>query len=438
MSNIELPSSFVKVIFEYTDILSKPNLKHFLRVVSGLLLARPKKTITSIIRVHGLVDKFYNIHRFFNRYKWDSDRIGLRTLEIILKIFKLTELTLALDDTLVMKYGKCIYGRAIHYNHAHKPNMPKYIYGHNWVVIGAIQYLSMFKKWFCFPVLAKLYIPKEYFNDISPFKSRIDIAIKMLAKIKERITISLLLVTDGLYAKRKLVRYCIKNGIILISRLRSDAALYRKAQKPRKRSRGRPRKYGVKISLRRLSYNDRKFDTMNLLLYGKEQTIKVRTLLAYWKPAGEIIKVFIVKFTRNSKETISYFFSTDVTISAEKAVKLIAARWSIETAFKDLKEHFGLNDWQVRKEKPVTRSVTISCIAHSLLTLWTYQESCKRQLDLWDMLPWYTQKSTISSYDMIRYFKNKCISTNINNLLASMPINQRKKQEILKFCRIAA
>jgi len=83
MSNIELPSSFVKVIFAYADILSKPNLNHFLRVVSGLLLARPKKTITSIIRVHGLVDTFYNIHRFFNRYIWDSDRLGLRTLEII-------------------------------------------------------------------------------------------------------------------------------------------------------------------------------------------------------------------------------------------------------------------------------------------------------------------------------------------------------------------
>jgi len=417
-------------------------------VVSGLLLARPKKTITSIIRVHGLVDKFYNIHRFFNRYKWDCDRLGLRTLEIIQTVLRLKELTLALDDTLVMKYGKCIYGRAIHYNHAHKPNMPKYIYGHNWVVIGAIQYLSMFKKWFCFPVLAKLYIPKEYFADLSQFKSRIAIAIDMLKKIRERITIPLLVVADGLYAKKELVRYCLENGISFISRLRSDAALYRKAQKPRKRSRGRPRKYGSRISLKRLACNDRAFDTMNLPLYGKEQTIKVRTLLACWKPAGKIIKVFIVKFTHNSsakdrhasggKETISYFFSTDLSISVKKTVTLIAARWSIETAFKDLKEHFRLNDWQVRKEKPVTRSVTISCIAHSLLTLWTYQESCKRQLDLWDMLPWYTQKCTISSYDMIRYFKNKCISTNINNLLASMSINQLKKQEILKFCRIAA
>jgi len=448
MRNIELPFSFVKLIFEYSDILSKPNIKHFMSVVSGLLLAKPKKTITSIIRVHGLTEKFYNIHRFFNRYKWNSDQLGLRTLEIIQTVLRLKELTLALDDTLVMKYGKCIYGRAIHYNHSNKPNAPKYIYGHNWVVLGAINYLSLFKKWVCFPFLAKLFIPKEYFTDPTQFNSRIAIAIDMLSKVKEQIALPLILVADGMYAKKDLVIYCIKNNISLISRLRSDAALYRKAPKPKKRARGRPRKYGSRIHLKRLTYNDRKFDTVNVFIYGKEKTVKVRTLTALWKPAGGFIKVFIVKFTSNSsakgrpasggKETISYFFSTDLTIPAEKAVKLIAARWSIETAFKDLKEHFGLNDWQVRKEKPVTRSVTISCIVHSLLTLWTYRESQKKQLDLWDSVPWYTQKSSVSSYDMILYFKNKCISTNINKLLAPMSINQQKKMEILKFCGLAA
>jgi len=438
MRNIELPFSFVKLIFEYSDILSKPNIKHFMSVVSGLLLAKPKKTITSIIRAHGLTEKFYNIHRFFNRYKWNSDLLGLRTLEIIQTVLRLKELTIALDDTLVMKQGTCIYGRAIHYNHAHKPNTPKYIYGHNWVVLGAINYLSLFKKWICFPFLAKLFIPQKYFTDPTKFNSRIAIAIDMLSKVKEQISLPLFLVADGMYAKKDLVRYCIKNNISFISRLRSDAALYRKAPQPMKRARGRPRKYGSKIHLKRLAYTDRKFDTMNVFIYGKEQTVKVRTVTAFWKPAGEIITVFIVKFTGNSKETISYFFSTDLLISAEKAVKLIAARWSIETAFKDLKEHFGLNDWQVRKEKPVTRSVTISCIAHSLLTLWTYRESQKKQLDLWDSVPWYTHKSTVSSYDMILYFKNKCISTNINKLLASMSINQQKKTEILKFCRLAA
>lgn len=438
MKNIELPKLFVNLILQFSDIFTKPNFKHFLKVVSGLILGKQKKTITSIITVHGLFKKFYNMHRFFNQYKWDCVQLGLRTLEIIVKVLKLKELTLALDDTLVMKYGKCIYGRAIHYNHSDKPNAPKFIYGHNWVVIGALKYLNVFKKCICFPFLAKLFIPEEYFTDKSRFRSRISIAIDMLTKIKEKINVPIILVADGLYAKKNLVRYCIENNISYISRLRSDVALYRKASQPKKRSRGRPRKYGSIISMKKLSYKEHKFDKVNVQLYGKEHRVKVRTIHAYWKPAGEIIKVFIVKFPQNGKEIVSYFFTTDVTIEAEKAISLIAARWSIETAFKDLKEHLGLNDWQVRKEKPVTRSVTISCITHSLLTLWTYQESCKKQLDLWDQIPWYSHKSTICSYNMIQLFKNKCISININTLLFNLPINQQKKHDILKFCRLAA
>ena len=401
-------------------------------------MGKQKKTITSIITVHGLFEKFYNIHRFFNRYQWDSDQLGLRTLAVIIRILRLKELTIALDDTLVMKYGKCIFGRALHNNHARKPNAPKYIYGHNWVVIGAIKYLGVFKKWFCFPFLAGLFIPKEYCTNSIPFKSRIAMSVGMLAKIKERISVPVTLVADGLYAKKDLVRYCLANRISFLCRLRSDVALHRQPQQPKKRSRGRPRKYGTKISMEKLSRSKHKFETLNLELYGKDRCVQVRTLKAYWKPAGDLIKVFIVKYPKKNKEIINYYFTTDLTMPTEKAVSLIAARWSIETTFKDLKEHFGFADWQVRKETPVTRSATISCITYSLLILWTYQESCEKQLELWDAVPWYSQKSTVSSSNMIQFFKNKCISINIISLLATLPINQRKKQDILKLCSLAA
>ena len=263
-------------------------------------------------------------------------------------------------------------------------------------------------------------------------------AVGMLATIKERISVSITVVADGLYAKKNLVRYCLANCIIFLCRLRSDVALYRQPQQPKKRSRGRPRKYGTKISMKKLSRSKHKFETLNLPLYGKDRRVQVRTLKAYWKPAGALIKVFIVKYPEKNKEIINYYFTTDLTMPTKKAISLIATRWSIETAFKDLKEHFGFSDWQVRKETPVTRSVTVSCITYSLLTLWTYQESCEKQLELWDAIPWYSQKSTVSSSDMIQYFKNKCISININSILATLPINQRKKQDILKLCRLAA
>jgi hypothetical protein len=438
MNKIELPLSFVKLIFNYYEIFSKPNYNHFMKVVSGLIMAKHKKTITSIIKIHHMYDKFYNIHRFFNKYKWNVDKLALKTLEIMINILKIKELNLALDDTLIMKTGKCIYGRAIHYNHANKSNTPKYVYGHNWVVIGLIKNIAIFKKWICFPFLSKLFIPREHFGDQSQFKSRIDIAIEMLSIIKEHIKLNITVVTDGLYSKMALVRFSIKNKISLISRLRSDVALYRKYSQPKKRKRGRPRKYGKRISMKRMSQNNHQFEKITLNLYGKEQTIKVRTFRAYWKSAAEMITVFIVKYPKKEKEIINYYFTTDENITAKQAIELIAARWSIETSFKDLKEHFGINNWQVRKEKPVTRSVTVSCITQSLLILWTYIEATKKQLDLWDSLPWYKQKNSISSYDMIKLFENKCITVNINNILSGLSINQQKKQEILKICSLAA
>lgn len=436
MRNIEFPFSFVKLIFEFENIFSKPNFKYFSKMISGLILGRPKKTITSIIRVHNFYNNFYNVHRFINRYKWDYHILGLTMLNLLIKVFHLNELTIALDDTLVMKYGKCIYGRAIHAIHSKNPNIPKYIYGHNWVVFGLMHHL--FKKWKCFPFLSKLFIPKNYFTDLSSFKSRIDLAIETLKMIKEQTNLPITLVADGLYAKQNIVRYCKENSITFISRFRKDVALYRPAIKPKILPQGRPQKYGKKISMKILSHKENQFDKMNLNLYGKKQTLKVRTITAYWKRAGYMVKVFIVIFTENKKETFSYFFSTDLNISTERAIELVAARWSIETSFKDLKEHLGLNDWQVRKEKPVTRSATLNCIALSLLTLWTYQESNKNQLDLWDILPWYKQKNSVCLQNMIQLFKNKCISININYALAEIPINKHKKKQILEICSLVA
>jgi len=67
MTNMELPISFVKLVFEFENIFTKPNFKYFLKVISGLILGKPKKTITSIIRVHKFYNKFYNFHRFLNK-----------------------------------------------------------------------------------------------------------------------------------------------------------------------------------------------------------------------------------------------------------------------------------------------------------------------------------------------------------------------------------
>jgi hypothetical protein len=79
----------------------------------------------------------------------------------------------------------------------------------------------------------------------------------------------------------------------------------------------------------------------------------------------------------NSK-SLAYFFSTELSLTVQQVLTLVAARWSIETFFSDLKKHLGMKDWQVRIEGSVTRSVPLTCVATSLLMLWSLQEANQR------------------------------------------------------------
>ena len=437
MKNLRLPESFVNLFFMLKENFTKPSLKYFEVLLSAILLGHPKKTVTSGLRLLKPDGHFSNACRFLSQYKWDVMQLGLSTLGLILKYLPIeTPLVFALDDTLVPKYGAKIFGRGIHYDHANKPNRPRYIHGHNWVILGLLHYSLLFSKWLCFPILADLFIPQKNIPPNDPFKTRIQLAVTLLDKIKTQIHKKLILVTDGLYAKTTLVRYCIAENITMISRLRCDAALYKKPQKVTIRKRGRPRKYGVKLSLSCLSLQDDQFKQYTLKLYGENHKLRIRAIHAMWKPAGEVVKALIVYFDQNKSP--SYFFSTDLSVSETNIIEWIAARWSIETLFDDFKEHLGMTDWQCRIQKSVVRSVPLTCVATSLLMIWSFQQLQQDKVEIWDVYPWYRNKASPSIQDMVQQLKAKCISKTIIDALPKKTITKEKSRQLELFLRYAA
>lgn len=438
MESIQFPKNFVKLILELRENFTRPSFKHFKVVLSAILIGGPKKTLTAGIRLHDLGCHFSNIHRFVSFYKWDMTQVVFSLFNFIRKLLNISKnLVFALDDTLVPKYGKKIFGRGCHFDHASKPNRPRYIWGHNWVVLGLLYHWDIFSKWICFPLLSRLFIPESAFEDKTLFKSRISIAVEMVIQIHNYLKQSFTLVADGLYAKKTLVRCCIEKGVIFISRLRSDAALYDLVKSSQPKGRGRPRKYGKRLIIPKKPENNTKgFQAIRLKLYGELQEITYKSVIAMWKPAGAPIKVFIVHF--NDSKSFTYFFSTDLSITAKQVLTIVAARWSIETLFSDLKEHLGMKDWQVRIEGSVVRSVPLTCIATSLLMLWSQQQANQRAPDLWDIQPWVTQKSSPSLYDVINQFKAKCICNSIFGVLSRRGIEAQKYKEIEQILRRAA
>jgi len=438
MGSIQYPKNFFKLILELRENFTKPSFNHFKVVLSAILLGGPRKTLTAGIRLEKLKCHFSNIHRFVSQYKWDIVPVACSLFKLIDKMLHLSKyLVFALDDTLIPKYGKKIFGRGCHFDYSSNPNTPKFILGHDWVVIGLLYYWNLFSKWLCFPLFAHLFIPKDTIQDASLYQSKISIAVEMISRVHVLLKQPFTLVADGLYAKTLLVRACIDKGIPFISRIRSDAALYDFVDRSKFMNRGRPRRYGGRLDNPKiLGENPEGFKTVRLNLYGEVQKVTFKKVIALWKPAGGPIQVLIVRL--NDLKSLSYFFSTDLSLSVERVLTLLAARWSIETLFSDLKEHLGMKDWQVRVQESVVRSVPLTCVATSLLILWSMLEANKQNPEFWDIQPWMSQKSSPSMLDVICQFKAKCISNSIFDILGSKGIDAQKYKEIEQILRRAA
>ena len=410
MTSIQFPSTFVKLLFECRSVFTKPSFSYFEAIIYGILLGRPKKTVTAAVKLAGLEKQFSNVNRFVSHYRWDAGSLGLAVLRLVLKTLKLTTgpITVALDSTFLAKFGTKIFGCGYHFNYARKNNLPSYIWGHDWLILGLLYFSSFFDKWLCFPFLAELFVPEKYLPKNQEYRSSIEIAAKMILYVKDQIKQRLILVADGYFAKKMLIRTCIQNGITLISRLQSNAALYLLPEAKTRKERGRPRTYGQRLaSLTKLAKKKKDFQNIELKLYGKKRHLRVKRIDALWKPAGQVIQVIIVFYENHKKP--AFFFSTDLELSIADILTRVAARWSLENLFKDIKEHLGWTHWQCRVEKAVRRSATLTCSAASLLMLWSHQHASQKQPEFWDVLPWYSKKASPSFKDMLEQLRCRII-----------------------------
>src|SRR6185312_640872 len=153
--------------------------------------------------------------------------------------------------------------------------------------------------------------------------------------------ITLWVVADGAFAKRPFLRPAMQAGLIVVSRLRKDAALFDLPQPlppGRRRGRGRPRKYGKKrISLAKRAGQRGGWQTGQFQLYGDVVTKTYKTFLATYAPVGGVIRVVLVQETHGWVA----FFCTDAQASVAEILEAVADRASLEQVFHDQKEVHG-------------------------------------------------------------------------------------------------
>jgi hypothetical protein len=265
------------------------------------------------------------------------------------------------------------------------------------------------------PVLASLYRKKESCDDEHTFQTRQQLAARLIHQTHAALPHRKIRVkADGQYATKEVAGACFEVGAVLISRLRSDSALYALPPKRSRANVGRPRRRGRRLPTpKAMSKSVKGWRTIYVTLGGKKVRRRIKSLVClWWHVAKEHpIKVVIVK-DPSGKGRDDYLFSTDLAMSETQIIQGYAGRWPVEQAIHDGKQHDGLEQTMGWCPRTVLRQVPLAFFKQTLVKAWYVL--CADKLEPPAPQPWQPPKSHPSYRDMLAALRLTLWRTRIN------------------------
>lgn len=372
------PVEFLALVEPFVNGFTAPGFRHFLHfmLAHATLWGAPHCVTETLRQTRWHTLKHWTAaYVFMRRGRWSCGALARTLRDLLLARLPFGDeadagasVVLALDDTLVKKWGRGFFGLGYYPDPTDKnPGAARRrVRGHCWVVL-ALLWEQGPGRWFCFPLGALLFVPERLCSRAFPFQTKIDLAAALLGRL--RFARRVILLVDNLYAKGQLLAEGLRESDALVSRLRSNAALYEPPPPRRAGQRGRPAKRGAKVSARQLWRRRSKRRRLAVRIYGK--TVSLDAFVGTVIPSRTLgdRPIQVVLFPQRSGHKMNAFFSTDPSLSAERLLELYAARFKIEDAFDELKTNGGFADCRQRSFTALKRHATLCLVAYSLLRL---------------------------------------------------------------------
>lgn len=330
---------YTRIILIILQSIKYRNKELLLSIIKAELISS-KGYITELAMVVN-PKKYHSIHKLFTRVKIDIIAIQIEIIVTIIKYARVVKIAISIDDSIVYRSRrKKVPLGYVQYDHSHKKNRSKYVFGQKWLAFGITFDFNGYQ--LTLPLY--IHLVKENVNLIS-------LTIVILRKIKNIITkrglsLEVEILTDSWFARKRLIFKAKKYGFSIITMARSDLALYEIPEIPKEKKRGRPKIYGNKIKpeLEDLTQESTIFIySKNVKVKYKEEICKARFL------GGEIVKAIWIKF--DDSKSMRLMISTDITLSAIEIIKRYAKRWDIESMFNELKNRFCFKDIMLHTPK---------------------------------------------------------------------------------------
>ena len=327
-------------------------------------------------------DRFYN---FFSRSAWRVRDLAHRVaVAVVVGLNPCGLLYLVVDDTLLHKRGKHVYGLGWFRDAvASTAKRVATASGNHWVVVGLAICIPGTTKIYCLPIHAMLHLAGK--NQ----KSEATLAKEMLRDILEWFPDrKLVFLGDGAYSTKSLLGD-LDPRVTYVGVMRSDAAIYdplptkqpksKRGPKPDKGPRlPNPKEAVKKADGNRSGRGPWAWQTVKARAYGVTRKLRVLSFQAIWPEVHGLLPILVV-LVRDplGKLQDKYLFTTDLDADLSWVISTFSRRWSIEVAFKSSKQVMKIQAPQHWCQQSIEKLSPWVWLMQSAISLWYFTEGRK-------------------------------------------------------------
>jgi DDE superfamily endonuclease len=396
----DLPARFAAIIVAFAPLFRHRTWRHAEVLLVGAILAPGKRTVTSILRITGLSRErhFVNYHRVLSRARWSTREAARLLLSLLIQAFAPTgPVILGLDDTIERRRGKHIKAKGI-YRDPVRSSDAHFVKasGLRWINLMLLAPIPWAARTWALPFLTALAPSERYCRERGQrHKKLTDWARQMMLQVRrwlpER---ELVLVADMGFAALELLAALSRRGVICITRLRLDAALYEPASRRRPGTKGRPRTKGARLPnlsdvLLRTSTRWRRVTVPGW--YGEgDRVVEFCSATAVWRHGGKPVVPIRWVLLRDPLGRFSpqALLCTDPTRDPLQIIRWFILRWQIEVTFQEARAHLGVETQRQWSDQAVARTTPCLLGLFSIVTLLAAQLGQRSRTAVW-IDSWY-------------------------------------------------
>lgn len=377
-----LPPRFAAVILAFApSFVQQRTWRHAEVLLIGAILAPGRRTVASILRIAGLMRerRFVNYHRVLNRAVWSGRAASRVLLGLLVAAFAPTgPVVIGVDDTIERRRGKRIAAKGIYRDpvrssHGHFVKAS----GLRWLSLMLLVPIPWAGRVWALPFLTALAPSERFCRERDKRRKKLtDWARRLVLQARRWLPgRELVLVGDNGFSALELLAALARRGVVCITRLRLDAALYEPAPPRKPGTVGRPRTKGERLPTLAAGLADAATTWRRVSVpgwYGEgERVVEFCSETAVWRHGGMPVVPSRWVLLRDplGRFDPQALLCTDPDRDAVQIVRWFVQRWQIEVTFRGVRDHLGVETQRQWSDLAIARATPCLLGSFSLVAL---------------------------------------------------------------------